>query len=135
MIKLGQGLMERALLAATMVAGALTFHSTALGLIEPPGCINNQCKQIRYFYWCQIQLGAVYQYADCLPCAVGGRCNIKANNLACNPVTQEQFKNNTSVALVCDCANAPPQPAPTVEATGNYNGPWVDANRKQKTCQ
>jgi hypothetical protein len=121
--RIGEGI----LLVTTAMAGALLFHAVAsAAFIEPPGCANQTCKMIRYFFNCSLQSGTVQKEATCLVCvAQDGRCN-NGNNNACNDSGVTRHWNRTNVTNVCDCAKTP-NGSGYVEATGNYTGDYLNS--------
>jgi hypothetical protein len=120
MTMLSQRLAERLLLGCTAIAAALLFHSFASGAAEPPGCANNTCKMIRFFYNCNLLKGWVEKDNTCLYCSVpSGRCNNGNNNACTDSGVKRQFQA-INVNRVCLCVNTP-NGTGNVEASGHLH--------------
>jgi hypothetical protein len=124
-------LVEVGLLMVAVTAGTVVLTGVARG--EAPGCANNTCKQIYYYYNCSLGAGFKYEYDSCLKCAApSGRCD-SGQNIPCNQTDTDQGIALTEVTNVCDCDKG--VGTEYVEATGNYTGSYTATGSKRWICQ
>jgi hypothetical protein len=124
------GLVELAVLTTTITAGVLVFGAIARGTAFGDGCANTTCLDILYYYDCPLLQGESLQVLDCLECGTG-RCK-NGRLVTCAPTNNAQGLASTNVTTVCDCKAAPK--GTSVQANGNYGGPWQATTVNQYRC-
>lgn len=128
----------RVVVALAAVVGGAAILFAAPAPAEPPGCANNTCKQIVYYWDCVNQIGNANDNPDCLYCAsANGRCDSGSGTSTCTKTTQPLRIARANVKNVCYCPPVPGVPAgtTTVEATGAATGDFQDSGSPRYTCQ
>jgi hypothetical protein len=124
-----------------MVLGAVFLtHGLVRGTPdEHADCTNNVCKNVIYLWKCPVvAFGTKYQWEDCIFCSSSaGRC-IDLCDGQCNPANCVRDKFTPQLVNVCDtdpqCDCHATDATTYVEATGNFTGALVSANRNVYYC-